>query len=144
MILYRVKPAEPESITGNLGPVEEPVSNPAVKAIPAALARPLPRPRLDAPKLRVKAQVAKALTAQLEKNPLSEVPTTSLADTDGRISVGEPCKNGGCAQVRMKSFSLLPALLPASPPPSRVIPTIAPKTTPTASTTPVFPSFTRA
>ncbi len=123
--MLRVKPVEPENITGNLSKVvDEDVPKVSVCPCPRSLftrlsslsrvnlcpfqprapisssSRPSVRPPRDAPMTRLKANVAKSMLAALEKNPLSSKDASSSGKNESAIAEGEPCKNGGCKQVR--------------------------------------------
>ncbi len=68
---------------------------------------PRPRPSVDTPTTRLKATVARSLLADLERRPLVASATASAGEKPGSngegdalVATGEPCKNGGCKQVR--------------------------------------------
>ncbi len=93
----RVKPKEPENITGNLSKVddvpEEKERTPV--RVPLSAASKLPRPSLESPMTRMEPNLAKSLTAALDKSPLVAAQPPSQSEI-ACIPVGESCKNGGC------------------------------------------------
>ena len=108
----RVKPVEPEKITGNLNPVDDPmpetrkpISVSANNALPS-----LKRSNFSStPLTRLKANIARSLQDQvaLMKKRLAEakeVPAEKESEQTG-VKVGEPCKNSGCQTVKNILFN---------------------------------------
>ena len=95
----RVRPVEPESITGDVGeapPDPAPVREPEERAVRLA------RPDFAAPMARLEPTVARSLRDQLERNPFKRRDNAAEDDDgDEAVKVGEPCKNGGCKEVRL-------------------------------------------
>jgi hypothetical protein len=93
----RVKPVEPENITGNLQKCPEDPRPAAALPAPREALSSLRRPPWESPLTRVKATVAASLRKELDVNPLGAAAAEDGAV--GEIKLGESCKNAGCKEV---------------------------------------------